>query len=78
MSGDRVNKRWTVRVRIASDRRIETERELCGHARKIGAGEPFRQGTVSDLLWDFSDLERAQMFRVGIENTAGVVGVEGP
>lgn len=73
--------RSIVRVRVAGDCRVNAERELTVHAIESGAGRPYRQGTAPELLWDFTGpdrLERAQMFRVAIENTPGVVAVEGP
>jgi hypothetical protein len=73
--------RTVVRALLATDRRASTERELEQFSIATNAGRPYRQGSLSDLLWDFTgphQLADAQTFIANIEHTPGVVGIVGP
>jgi len=67
-----VSQRVIVRVWFSHDRAQEAERELAD----LAGQRPYRQGTSCELLWDFSNLEQAQMFKVQADNTPGVKRIE--
>ena len=68
-----MTRRIVVRVLLSHDREGEAENEL---ARLAGGARPYRQGTSPERLWDFPDLERAQMFKIQAEHTPGVTRIE--
>jgi hypothetical protein len=75
LQGDTKTKmpRIIVRVWLSRDRAREAECEL---KQLLGGERPYRQGTSRELLWDFANLELAQMFKVQAEHTPGVQRIE--
>jgi hypothetical protein len=64
--------RIIVRVWFSHDRAQEAEKELI----ELAGQRPYRQGTAPERLWDFADLEQAQMFKVNAEHTPGVSRID--
>jgi hypothetical protein len=64
--------RHIVRVLFSHDRAREAERELT----ELAGAKPYSQGTSPELLWDFADLARAQIFKIQAENTPGVLKID--
>jgi hypothetical protein len=60
-----------VRIGVGHDRPTEVRKELTG----IAGFEPYRQGTDTDLLWEFSSREWADMFAVSAKYVPGVMRV---
>jgi hypothetical protein len=65
-------RRIIVRVLFSHERAREAEQELTVLA---GFGS-YPQGTSPERIWDFGDLERAQMFKIQGDNTPGVARIE--
>ncbi len=64
-----------VKVSLARDRRREAEKELI-HLAGPNAYGPGRQGTWSDLTWDFVRREDADLFMVNAQTVPGVLSAQ--